>query len=217
MKHKEFVMRIVITAVATAVFLLLIAVVNADKKTGFVSLFNGKDLTGWKTTGNWLVQEGGVLAIEPREGEEGWQRYDAYLLTEKKYTNFIVDLEFKHPPEGNSGVFLRIGDAADPVVSGIEVQILDSYGKEGKLTHHDNGGVIKTVGPTKNMSKPAGEWNRMIVTCNGPNLKVNLNGEQIVDVDLSTTESKDKPLSGYFGLQDHGQLLWFRNIRIKEL
>ena len=67
------------------------------------------------------------------------------------------------------------------------------------------------------MAKPAGEWNRMAVTCRGSQLKVALNGEQVVDCDLTKTSRKDRPLVGAVGLQDHGQMLQFRNIRIKEL
>ncbi|HUU93252.1 MAG TPA: DUF1080 domain-containing protein [Phycisphaerae bacterium] len=188
---------------------------DADEK-GFVTLFNGKDLTGWKTTGNWFVEEGGVLAIKPRPGEKGWQRYDAYLWAEKQYGDFILDLEFKLPKGGNSGVFVRVKDPKNPVATGIEVQINDTHGKE-KVGAHDCGGVIGTVGPTKNMAKPAGEWNRMIVTCKGTQLQVELNGERIVDVDLAKTGSRNRPLVGHVSLQDHGLPLWFRNIRIKEL
>lgn len=179
-------------------------------------MFNGEDLSGWTTEGNWLVEEDGVLAIKPRPGETGWQRYDAYLWTEKKYDDFVLDLEYKHPKGGNSGVFVRVKDRTDPVDTGIEVQILDSYGKE-KLTAHDLGGVIGTQAPSQNMAKPAGEWNRMIVTCDENRMKVTLNGEQIIDLDLSDSAVSDRPMSGYIGLQDHGLPLWFRNIRIKEL
>jgi len=189
---------------------------SADEE-GWVTLFNGKDLTGWVTTGNWLVEDDGVLAIKPRPGEEGWQRFDAYLYTEKQYGDYILDLEFKIPPKGNSGVFVRIADRKDPVEKGIEVQIMDSYGETKELGNHDNGGIIRTVGPNKNMSKPAGEWNRMIVTCKGHNMKVKLNGEQIIDIELNETPMKDRPLKGYIALQDHGLPLWFRNIKIKEL
>lgn len=183
---------------------------------GFVTLYNGKDLTGWETTGNWLVEEGGVLAIKPRPGERGWGRFGAYLWAEKQYGDFILDLEFKIPKGGNSGVFVRVKDRKNPVNTGIEVQISDVHGKK-KVGAHDCGGVIGTVGPTKNMAKPAGEWNRMVVTCRGTRLLVALNGEQVVDCDLTKTSRKNRPLVGAVGLQDHGQTLWFRNIRIKEL
>ena len=52
---------------------------------GFVPMFDGKTLAGWKTTGDWVVEEGGVVALHPRPGEHGWQRYDAYLTTARKY------------------------------------------------------------------------------------------------------------------------------------
>jgi len=190
------------------------AAVGQDK--GLVPLFNGKDLTGWQTKGNWVVEDKGVLAIKPRPGEKGWQRYDAYLWAEGQFGDFILDLEFKIPKGGNSGVFVRVKDKKNPVNTGIEVQISDTYGKE-RVGAHDCGGVIGTIGPSRNMAKPAGKWNRMIVTCRGKRLQVRLNGEQVVDVQLDKTSQRDRPVVGYLGLQDHGVPLWFRNIRIKLL
>ena len=89
----------------------------AADAAGFVNLFNGKDLAGWKTTGNWLVEPDGSISLHPREGEKGWQRYDAYLSTEKQYADFTLDLEFKINAKGNSGVFMRVGDLKDHVKS----------------------------------------------------------------------------------------------------
>ncbi|MHC4994429.1 MAG: 3-keto-disaccharide hydrolase [Planctomycetota bacterium] len=206
------------TLAATLVLLVTAGLASAahHEESGFKKLYNGKNLNGWKTKGNWFAKKGGVLAIEPREGEEGWKRYDAYLWAKKQYSDFIFDLEFKFPKDGNSGVFVRVKDVDDPVNTGIEVQINDVYGKE-KVGPHDCGGIIKTVGPSKNMVKPHGQWNRMIVTCKGTNMKVKLNGEQVVDIDLKGTPVGDRPLKGAIGLQDHGLNLEFRNIKIKEL
>ena len=69
------------------------------------------------------------------------------------------------------------------------------------------------------MSKPPGKWNKMIVKCKKHHLKVELNGEEIVNIHLDKTPMKDRPLEGYIGLQDHGEPnnLHFRNIKIKEL
>jgi hypothetical protein len=202
---------------ALALAVTSFSLLAADGDDGFVALYNGKDLTGWTTTGNWLAEADGVLAIRPREGEKGWQRYSAYLYTNEKYDDFVLKLEFKIPPKGNSGVFFNIADMADPVAQGLEIQILDSYGVEKELGHHDNGGIIKTAGPKKNASKPAGEWNQMTITSQGDQLKVELNGELIQDINLAESEAKDKPKSGHIALQDHGLPLEFRNIRIKEL
>ncbi len=186
----------------------------------FQPIYNGKDLSGWDTTGNWIPQDDGSLLIQPREGEKGWTRYDAYLFTQKKYKDFVLDLEYAYPPGGNSGVYFRVGDKSDPVGKGIEVQILDSSKKEGALSSHDHGGIVSTnAAASKNMSRSPGEFNRMVVTNIGTHCRVELNGEQIVDVDLSTTPVKDRPLEGYIGLQDHGQPndIRFRNIRIRDL
>lgn len=187
--------------------------------TGFTSLYNGKDLSGWKTTGNWLVQEDGSLLIEPRAGEKGWQRYDAYLWSEKKYKDFVLDVEYSYPPGGNSGIYFRVGDRNDPVARGIEAQILDSSAKEGPVGPHDHGGIIGTAAASKNMSRPPHEWNRMVLTCIGSHLQVELNGEQIIDTMLDEGAMKDRPLEGYIGLQDHGEPnnIRFRDIRIREI
>lgn len=196
---------------------------QAGHDEGFVDLYNGQDLAGWNTEGNWVPQEDGVLAIQPRQGEQGWKRYKAYLYTAKQYENFVFSVEYKHGKGGNSGVHFRIAEPEDwkdidPVAKGIECQILDSFGKpDDKMSHHDLGGIIRTQGASKNMAKPAGEWNKMVITCNGQNIKVELNGEEIIDIQQDKGAMKDRPLKGYIALQDHGQLMWFRNIEIKEL
>ena len=183
---------------------------------GFREMFNGKDLTGWKTTGNWIVEKDNIIALHPRPGERGWTRYDAYLTTDRTYKDFIIDLEFKFKKGGNSGVFLRVADPKSQVNSGFEVQILDTHGKK-KFGAHDCGGVIGTAGPSKNVVKPAGEWNRYTISCIGHQLNVVLNGEQIIDLDLSTSGLKDRPAAGYIGFQDEAKFIWYRNVRIKEL
>ena len=111
-----------------------------------------------------------------------------------------------------------MGDPLSQVKTGFEVQILDTHGLE-KPGHHDCGGVIGTAAPSKNMAKPAGEWNRYVITCRGSQLKVEMNGEQIIDAQLDKGAMKDRPLEGYIGFQDHGQPndIKFRDIRIREI
>ena len=201
----------------TILSIALISNISAeDTSDGFVDMFNGKDLTGWQTTGNWVVEENNVITLKPRPGESGWTRYNDYITTERQYGDFILDLEFKFDPKGNSGVFMRIGDLKDHVNSGMEVQILDTHGV-AKPGHHDCGGVIRTQGPSKNMVKPAGEWNRYIITLRGSHLTVVLNGEKIQDLDLSKSAMKDRPAKGYISFQDEAKRIWYRNVRIKEL
>jgi hypothetical protein len=188
----------------------------AEDPEGFVEMFNGKDLTGWQTKGNWVVEDNNVITLKPREGESGWKRYHAYLTTERKYGDFILDLEFKFDKDGNSGVFMRVGELKDHVNSGFELQILDTHGKEN-VGHHDCGGVIKTQGPSKNMVKPAGEWNRYTITLKGNKLHVVLNDEPIIDLDLSQGAMKDRPATGHISFQDEAKRIWYRNVRIQQL
>ena len=191
-------------------------VVEKPADDGFKPMFNGKDLTGWKTTGNWTVMDENTVTLKPRPGEHGWQRYAAYLTTDRKYANFVLDLEFKFEAGGNSGVFMRVGDLKNHVSSGFEVQILDTHAKK-KVGNHDCGGVIGTAGPSKNMVKPAGEWNRYVITLVGNSLKVELNGEPIIALDLSKTGLRNRPATGYISFQDEAKPIWYRNVRIKEL
>ena len=152
----------------------------------------------------------------PRPGETGWQRFDAYIMTERTYKDFVLDLEFKIEKEGNSGVFFRVADPLEPVAKGIEVQILDTHGLENP-GNHDCGGVIGTAAPSKNMAKPAGEWNRYTITVENNRLTVVLNGEQIIDLKLDESAMKDRPEEGHIGFQDEAKRIWYRNVRIKEL
>jgi len=200
--------------------LLLVPVVGEPEitewsETGFVDLFNGKNLEGWQTEGNWRVQDG-VVTLHPRPGEKGWQRYGSYLTTQKTYRNFVLDLEFKFEPEGNSGVFLRVGDLKNHVTSGFEIQILDTHGLE-KPGHHDGGGIIRTAAPFENRMKPAGAWNRYQIVLIDSTLVVYLNGGLIQALDLAESAMANRPMAGHISFQDEAKVVSYRNIRIKEL
>lgn len=186
---------------------------------GFDTIYDGKDLSKIKTEGNWQIQPDGSLKLTPREGEKGWTRYHHYLWLPGEYADFTFDFEFQYGEGGNSGVYFRCADDIDPTVSGFEVQILDSHGVDKELGHHDMGGIIKTQGASKNMSKPAGEWNRMTVSMKGDRLVVVLNGECIQDFNLREKKPADKalPATGKLAIQDHGQIFSVRNVRVKRL
>ena len=209
MKSTNKLSNLILLTFVTGLFIMLLS-------TEGVAQQSLNDLSKWETNGNWIQEEDNVLVIKPRPGEEGWRRFDDYLWSKKQYGDFALELEYKIPEDGNSGVFVRVREKDDPVETGIEVQINDVHGKE-ELTAHDCGGVIGTVGPSKNMAKPADEWNKMRVTVMGTQLKVNLNGEQVVNVNLQNTSRSDRPMKGYIGLQDHGLPLQFRNVSIKKL
>ena len=196
----------------------LFAGLSQAEDEDFTVIYDGKDLSNIETKGNWLIQDDGSLFLKPRPGEKGWQRYDSYLYLKGDYADFTVDFKYKHGRGGNSGLYFRITDTKDATASGHEVQILDSHGKKN-LGHHDLGGVIRTSGPLKNAAKPAGEWNRMIVTLKDNKLTVVLNGETVQDnLDLMAKKPEGKELadSGKIAIQDHGQEFWVRNIKVKK-
>jgi hypothetical protein len=186
-----------------------------DEKAGWLAIKKSAD---WTTTGNWKVGDDGVITLEPRPGEKGWQRYDAYLWLHKPYKDFAVEFEYKVQPNGNSGFYFNVGDKKEPVAKGIEVQIYDApSGKDAKLTDHTSGGVIPSIPPTKHAAKPAGEWNKFQITRKGNDVTIKLNGETVNEIKLDSPRLKGRPDSGYIGFQDHGLPLALRNIRIRSL
>ena len=214
----------------TLAMLLLAGPVAAQQ--GFVPLFDGKNLKGWKTTSSHWTVENGLIALKDRTDNE--EHNDSYLWTDRQYTDFVLDLEYKTPPlpgDANSGVFLRTTDTSDPVPTGIEIQILNTK-PNAPLERNSPGAIYDLVAPSKNLHR-AGQWNRYIITCKGSRITVNLNGAVVAEADLDgwTTAGKnpdgsenkferalkDYPHTGYIGLQDHGLPVWFRKVRIREL
>ena len=190
---------------------------------GFVSLFNGKDLTGWslfaKKGGGYIVENG--LLVCPENG-------GGNLLTDKEYSNFVLKLEFKLTPGGNNGVGIRAPMAGDIAYSGMEIQILDQEHEKykGRLQPWQNTGSIYNVVPARgNALKPVGEWNQYVITAQGPKITIVLNGQTLVDTDLSTVKDPEilkkhpgiQRKSGRVGFLGHNTRVEFRNIQIKEL
>ena len=99
---------------------------SAQDKSEWRDLLAGGLSANWTTAGNWKLGDDGVLALEPRPGEKGWQRFDAYLWTKFQVTDFEADFEYKVAKNGNSGFYFRVGDLKEPVKNGIEVQIYDT-------------------------------------------------------------------------------------------
>jgi hypothetical protein len=181
---------------------------------GFVPLFNGKDLSGFQTTGTWVFEKDGSLALKPKyRGIRLLPDYKSFLWTDATYDDFVLDLEFKVPKGGNSGVFLRSKSQR----SYIQTQIRDSHGKAEPLGISDCGAVEGVAAPSKNMSKPAGQWNRMIITCQGERMQVELNGEQVINLDLNESRKTRTARSGRIGFENKSSPVAFRNVRIKEL
>jgi hypothetical protein len=138
-----------------------------------ISLFNGKDLSGWKIFGSkenngWKVVDGIMVNEAPQE--KGKHKSYANIRTEREFEDFNLKLEFRVPPGGNSGIYLR----------GIyEVQVADSFGK--KDDSHNCGGLYSRITPSENACKPAGEWQTYDITLVERHLTVVLNGKKVID------------------------------------
>ena len=171
----------------------------------------------WKTTGNWSLADG-VATLTPREGEEGWSRWTAYLWSKEQYEDFDIEFEYKLKKGGNSGFYFRVGDVNDPVEKGIEVQIYDTDPKtdKEKLSDHDAGGIIPGLKPHRNAAKTAGEWNKMEVMHFDDKIVVMLNGMNVNAHDLRPGgQLAKRPRKGPIGFQDHALPISLRNIRIR--
>ncbi len=202
--------------------LLTIAQMKNDEK-GFIPLFDGKTLNGWKLIkghGPGYVVKDGVLVC-PADG-------GGNLFTEKEYANFIFRFEFKVEPGGNNGVGIRAPLEGDAAYQGMEIQILDDQHEryKGKIKSEQHHGSIYDVIPARTgFLKPAGEWNTEEISARGNRIQVILNGVVITDADLGTVREEEvlkkhpglKRKSGYIGFLGHGSLVEFRNIRIKPL
>ncbi len=181
---------------------------------GFVPLFNGQDWSGWETTGNWAFGPDGVLILQPKPRRfRLFPDYKSFLWSKASYDDFVLDLEFKVPEQGNSGVFLRSSSQR----SYLQAQIRDSHGKAEPLGNDDCGAVVGVAAPSKNMSKPAGQWNRMIITCQQDRMQVELNGEEVISLDLTESQKTQTVRSGRIGFENKNSPVSFRNVRIKEL
>lgn len=196
----------------------------AEKQEGFELLFNGKDLTGWKNN------NGKPIAVEVEDGAIQTYKSGGYVVMhEREFGDFTLRCDFKlSRPNTNSGIFIRMSNPKNPVQSGFEVQVMGGKG----TGRHDLGAIYDLVAPSKNMSKPVGEWNSIEITCKGPLISVKVNGEAVSKIDLDDYKEpkkrpdgskhkfgdiKNLPRKGYLGFQDHGSKIWYKNVRIKEL
>ena len=153
------------------------------------------------------------------------------LSTQAQYGDFELRLEYNADAKVNSGVFLRVSDLDDEVHTGLEIQILDTYGKELPLDRGDSGALYDMIAPSANALKPAGEWNQMRMRCDGPQVAVELNGVQVVDADLDLFDTpgqnpdgssnkfkyawKTMPRAGHIGLQTHAGMGGLSDVKIR--
>jgi hypothetical protein len=208
-----------------ALFLLLLAfpaIKAGNDEEGFVPLFNGKDLSGWKQFAGkekvWVVEDG-MIVCTGRGG--GW------LGSDKEYANFELRLEYRLTPGGNSGIYIRAPQTGHISRVGMEIQLLDDlHPTYAKLDFYQyTGSIYHVVAPTRRTTKPAGQWNAVTIRAQGRQVVVMLNGKKIVDADLDRYLQDPEVAkehtgltrtTGHIGLQSHTDRVEFRNLRLKE-
>ncbi|WP_149274877.1 3-keto-disaccharide hydrolase [Pareuzebyella sediminis] len=191
---------------------------------GFTTLFNGENLEGWVGNKQMYKVENGNIVVDPNGGGHGGNLYTA-----EEYDNFNFRFEFQLTPGANNGLGIHAPLEGDAAYAGIELQILDNTAaKWANLEPYQYHGSVYGVVPAKRgFLKPVGEWNQQEVIVEGPKIKVILNGTVIVDanvVDASkngTMDHREHPglynEKGHVGFLGHGDVVRFKNIRIKKL
>jgi hypothetical protein len=194
---------------------------------GSKTIFDGRSGDGW------IINKGSKPLPKANVQADGLNPHGSggYIVVhEKPHGDFVLDFDYKLSPGCNSGVFIRVSDLNNPVMSGIEVAIDDTTGTD----MHSPGAFYDLVAPRVNAQKPAGEWNHMTITAKGPKIDVVLNGEAVSTINLdqwpepgvrpdgskhkfAKVAIKDLPRTGYLGFQDHGKDCWYKNVKLKEL
>jgi hypothetical protein len=213
---------------ACAAVLLLIG--GASAQPQWTSLFDGKTIAHWRgyqmTTvpNSWRVEDGAIT----------WTKGVAVdLVSREQYTNFEFEFDWKVPPGGNSGIMFRVTEELERTYhSGPEFQILHNAGhSDGKNPMTSAASNHSLHAPTKDMTRPVGEWNQGRLVVNGNHVEHWLNGEKVVDYDLHSpdwtkrlmaSKFKDVPRygrepEGHLVLQEHGSRIQYTNLRIKVL
>lgn len=209
----------------------------AQKKSKgtWTSLFDGKTTKGWHGYGknaigkSWKVANGALyFDTTVKDGGD--------IVTDASFDNFDLKLSWKISKNGNSGIMIHVKeDAAKyPEVwrTGPEIQVLDNEGHpDGKIKKHRAGDLYDLIQSSSEPVRPVGQWNDVEIISNKNHLDVILNGVKVVSTNMwddhwkaliAGSKFKDMPdfgsfVSGKIALQDHGNQVWYRNIKIKKL
>ncbi len=179
--------------------------------TGFVSLFNGTDLSGWQVHGpeRWYVEDGLLVCESGPDAEYG------YLATEQTYKNFVLELEFKQAADGNSGVFFRSSlDGTE--ISGWQVEVAPPGNDTGGIYESYGRGWLEQIPEEKEGILKMGEWNKLRIEVRGDRVQTFLNDEAMVDL----ADEKIGAADGVLALQIHdggGIKVFWRDIKVKTL
>lgn len=216
---------------------------EAEKAAGWKLLFDGKTLNGWHTFGkptagsDWKVQDGAItLEVKPKNAKGEQVRDGGDIVTAESYANYELRLEWKIGACGNSGVIYNITEDASKYQygwqTGPEMQVLDNTCHPDALIEKHRAGDLYDLIATRYVTvKPAGQWNKARLVNRNGLVEHWLNGRKVVEVDMTGedwkrlvagSKFKDMPdfgktVQGKIALQDHGDRVWFRNVKIRPL
>lgn len=201
-----------------------------EQADGWKLLFDGHSTQGWIS-----IKQEPIPLANVQDGSLNPHPCNYMLVYENPLTNYVLSLDFKISKGCNSGIFFRTSSLTpkpgyDVGFNGIEVAIDDTTGTD----FHDTGAIYDLVKPKKNTMKPAGEWNRFVLTSKDNLVTIDINGERVNEIDFDQWPEpgqrpdgskhkfnfiayKNHPRTGYIGLQDHGSNCWYRNIKLKVL
>jgi hypothetical protein len=230
MKTKSTLIAAALLAAAACLPLSASAAPAASDASGWRSLFDGKTLTGWRgylqeaPGAGWQVKDGVLVLTEKKSGD---------LVTNDVFGDFELMIEWKVEKGTNSGIMYRVGlGDPHPYESGPEYQVLDNIdGADRVDPKHRASALYDLIAPPKDVTKPVGQWNEARIVVKGWRIEHWLNGEKIIETDLATPEGKTMIAAskfkafpkyatlsrGHVALQDHGNVVSYRNIRIREL
>ncbi|HSM35759.1 MAG TPA: DUF1080 domain-containing protein [Longimicrobiales bacterium] len=202
---------------------------DAEKADGWRLLFDGETLDGWRpfkgkgAPAGWAVEDGTLARVGP----------GGDIVTDERFEDFELSLEWRIAPGGNSGIFYLVSEDADYVWEAApEMQVLDDAGHADGESELTSAGSNFALHPApRGVVRPAGEWNEARIVVRDGHVEHWLNGRQIVEYDLGSDdwqrrvaaskfaewERYGQTRAGPIGLQDHGDPVWFRSIKIRDL
>ena len=213
-------------------------VLQEKPSQGWITLFDGSSFDHWRgylseeMYPEWTIEDRAMVFTPSKSGFKN-------IISREKYTNFILSIEWKISEAGNSGILWGVyEDAAfkEAHDTGPEIQVLDNLKHPDAFVgegQHTAAALYDMIAPSEDVTKPVGEWNLCIIEVNHhTNLgKVTMNGTELYTFSLhgeawdsmvANSKFKDwkgfaKHQTGHIGLQDHGDKVWYRNIKIKKL
>jgi cytochrome c len=213
-----------------------------EKAAGWELLFDGKSMDQWHnfnkdTRGkSWIIKDNAIFLNSVKKDEGGWQAADGGdLVSADSYENFELNLEWKISNCGNSGIMFNVVESKDydyPYQTAPEMQILDNTCHPDTRFEKHRAGDLYDMKETKYITvNPAGEWNKVRIISNKGEVEFWLNGYKVVDFTFGSEEWKEmlenskfkgwkgfgEAKAGKISLQDHGDPVWFKNIKIKRL